>query len=192
MCIVSFVAWHWYNEINPLTPNDLYRGHYAPLTSNRCILYIYSSNIGTEYLNTVYTLRFFSLRNAICFIILTHLVSVLFTFYIHGVLKLKRNNSGAKRSTDFYNVLYTVSTQQYIRTVIQYTGCNRRNGPDFGRVFLMLNYTDITQNTYIQSWKVTDIMAIEMCGLLGCRRTVRRPWSHTCTMCPPARDMIMQ
>jgi len=32
-----------------------------------------------------------------------------------------------------------------------YTGCNRRNGPDFGRVFLTLNYTDITQNTYIQS-----------------------------------------
>jgi len=32
-----------------------------------------------------------------------------------------------------------------------YTGCHRRNGPDFGRVFLMLNYTDITQNTYIQS-----------------------------------------
>ena len=32
-----------------------------------------------------------------------------------------------------------------------YTGCNRRKGPDFGRVFLMLNYTDITQNTYIQS-----------------------------------------
>jgi len=25
------------------------------------------------------------------------------------------------------------------------------NGPNFGRVFLMLNYTDITQNTYIQS-----------------------------------------
>ena len=23
--------------------------------------------------------------------------------------------------------------------------------PDFGRVFLMLKYTDITQNTYIQS-----------------------------------------
>jgi hypothetical protein len=32
-----------------------------------------------------------------------------------------------------------------------YTGCNRRNGPDFGRVFLMLKYTDITQNTYVQS-----------------------------------------
>jgi len=32
-----------------------------------------------------------------------------------------------------------------------YTGCPRRNGQNFGRVFLMLNYTDITQNTYIQS-----------------------------------------
>ena len=32
-----------------------------------------------------------------------------------------------------------------------YTRCNRRNGPDFGRVFLRSNYTDITQNTYIQS-----------------------------------------
>jgi len=28
-----------------------------------------------------------------------------------------------------------------------YTGCPRRNVPDFGRVFLMRNYTDITQNT---------------------------------------------
>jgi hypothetical protein len=32
-----------------------------------------------------------------------------------------------------------------------YTGCPRRNVPDFGRAFLMLKYTDITQNTYIQS-----------------------------------------
>jgi len=34
----------------------------------------------------------------------------------------------------------------------RYTGCPRRNGPNFGRVFLMLNYTDITPNTYIQTW----------------------------------------
>jgi len=26
-----------------------------------------------------------------------------------------------------------------------YTGCPKRNVSDFGRVFLMLNYTDITQ-----------------------------------------------
>ena len=31
------------------------------------------------------------------------------------------------------------------------TGCPRRNVPDFGRVFLMLKFTDITQNTCIQS-----------------------------------------
>jgi hypothetical protein len=33
----------------------------------------------------------------------------------------------------------------------EYTGCPRRNVPDFGRVFLMLKHTDITQNTYVQS-----------------------------------------
>ena len=32
-----------------------------------------------------------------------------------------------------------------------YTGCHRRNGSNFGRVFLILNYTDITQNTYVLS-----------------------------------------
>ena len=42
-----------------------------------------------------------------------------------------------------------------------YIGCNRRNGPDFGRVFLRSNYTDITQNTYIQSSMVTEILARE-------------------------------
>jgi len=34
--------------------------------------------------------------------------------------------------------------------VVNNTGCPRRNVPDFGRVFLMLKYTDITQNTYVQ------------------------------------------
>ena len=38
-----------------------------------------------------------------------------------------------------------------ISTIYIYTGCNRRNGPNFGRVFLMLNYTEKTQNTYVQS-----------------------------------------
>ena len=43
----------------------------------------------------------------------------------------------------------------------QYTGCPRRKGPNFGRVFLRSNYTDITQNTYIQSSMVTEILNIE-------------------------------
>ena len=34
---------------------------------------------------------------------------------------------------------------------MQYTAGPRRNVPDFGRVFLMLKCTDITQNTYVQS-----------------------------------------
>ena len=45
---------------------------------------------------------------------------------------------------------------------IRYTGCNRRNGPDFGKVFLRSNYTDITPNTYIQSSMVTEILAREV------------------------------
>ena len=49
-----------------------------------------------------------------------------------------------------------------------YTGCPRRNVPDFGRVFLMLNYTDITQNTYVQSWTVTEIMAREVWNFDSC------------------------
>jgi hypothetical protein len=32
-----------------LTPNDPYMGRTAPLTSKRYILYIYSTNIGTDY-----------------------------------------------------------------------------------------------------------------------------------------------
>jgi len=44
--------------------------------------FIYSTNIGTEYFKHAIYSPFFSLRNAVCFIILTYLVPVLFTFYI--------------------------------------------------------------------------------------------------------------
>jgi len=70
------------SDINPLTPNDHYSDRAAPLTSKRCILYIYSTNTGTEYFNHGIYSPFFPLLNAVCFIILTYLVPVLFTFYI--------------------------------------------------------------------------------------------------------------
>ena len=77
--------------INLLTPNDTYRGRTAPLTSKRCILYIYSKNIGTEYFkHGIYSPFFPSIQNEVCFIILTYLVPVLFKFYIQGVLKFKK------------------------------------------------------------------------------------------------------
>ena len=54
-----------------------------------------------------------------------------------------------------------------------HTGCPRRNGQNLGRVFVMLKYTDIAQNTYVQSWTVTEIKAREKCGHLAFSRTVR-------------------
>ena len=76
--------------INRLKPNDPYMGRTAPLTSKRCILRIYSTNTGTEYFKHVLYSPFFFLQNAVCFIMLTCLVPVLFTFYIECVLKLKK------------------------------------------------------------------------------------------------------
>jgi len=80
---------------NLLTPDVNYSGRTAPLSSKSCILYIYSINIVTEYFKHGIYSPFLSLQNAVCFIILTYLVPVLFTFYIQGVLKLKKNNFGA-------------------------------------------------------------------------------------------------
>jgi hypothetical protein len=70
---------------------------------------------------------------------------------------------------------HQVWTQLQLRNIsyhIYYTGCPRRNVPNFERVFLTLKYTDITQNTYIQSWTVTEIMAWQKCGFLAVPRTV--------------------
>ena len=78
------------NQINLLMPNDNYSGRTAPLTSKCCILYIYSTNIGTEYFKHGIYSPFFPLQIAVCFINLTYLVPVLFTFYTQGVLKLKK------------------------------------------------------------------------------------------------------
>ena len=49
-------------------------------------------------------------------------------------------------SSNYYFCTWVIKMNLFI-----YTWCPRRNVPDLGRVFLMLKYTDITQNTYIQS-----------------------------------------
>ena len=52
----------------------------AQLTSRRCILNIYSTNIFTEYFKHAALSLFFSLQDAVYFIMLYFLVPVIFTF----------------------------------------------------------------------------------------------------------------
>ena len=85
-----------------------------------------------------------------------------------------------------WNIIYDINLKNIIKSAsswsVLYTGCPRRNMPDFGRVFLMLKYTDITQNTYVQSWTVKEIMDREKCGLLAGPRTVPVSWqSYPCS-----------
>ena len=78
--------------VNPLTPNDDYSGRTAPLTSKRCILYIYSANTGTEYFKHGIHSPFFPLHKSNVFG--SCIIHILYT----GCAKIKKNNSGALRT----------------------------------------------------------------------------------------------
>ena len=76
--------------LNRLTPNDPYMGLTAPLTSKLCILYIYSTNIGTEYFkHALYSPFFFSSKCS-----LFHNANLFGSFIIHilytGCAKIKK------------------------------------------------------------------------------------------------------
>jgi len=54
-------------------------------------------------------------------------------------------------------------------------------------MILMLKYTDITQNTYMQSWTIMEIMAREKCGFVAVTRTVPvklTRYPYTAHICP--------
>jgi len=97
-------------SLNPLTPNDPYSGRTAPLTSKRCILYIYSTNTGTEYFKHVIYCLFLSSSKCSLF----HNSNLFGSCFIHilytGCAKFKKKNSGAKRLMD--------------RKVVKFLKCN--------------------------------------------------------------------
>ena len=64
----------------PLAPNDVYICPTAQLTSRRCISNIYSTNILTEYFKHAAHSQFFSLQDAVYFIMLSFSVPAIFTF----------------------------------------------------------------------------------------------------------------
>jgi hypothetical protein len=99
-------------------PNDHYSGRTAPLTSKRCILYIYSTYIGAEYFkHGIYSSFFFSKCS------LFHNSNVFGSCIIHilytGCAKIKKNNSGAKRlstpkSARHGSVVITIQFPRYV------------------------------------------------------------------------------
>ena len=84
-------------QFNRLTFNDPYMGRTAPLTSKRCIVYIYSTNIGTEYFkHALYSPFFFSSKCSVF-----HNANLFGSCIIHilyrGCAKIKKKkSSGAK------------------------------------------------------------------------------------------------
>jgi len=113
-----------YVFFNPLTPNDHYSGRTAPLPSKYCILYIYSTNIGTKYFKHGIHSLFSYLQNVVYFIILTYLVPVLFKFYIQGVLKLKKNYSDPKTLKFLYYVVLSLLYSLVLRCCFR-TDCTQ-------------------------------------------------------------------
>ena len=103
---------------------------------------------------------------------------------VHYCVTKKRRKLSA--TVNIKNII----TSLFCITLELYTGCSRRNVPNFGRVFLMLNYTDITQNTYIQSYGDNGHQNVWASGVSTyCMPSVT---SYSSNARPPQPDMVMQ
>ena len=81
----------------PLTPNDLYISRTTPLTSKRCNLYIYSTNVGTEYFKHALCSPFFFSSKWSFFHNSNFFGScIIHILYTECTEIKKKNNSGAK------------------------------------------------------------------------------------------------
>jgi hypothetical protein len=85
----------------------------APLTSKHSILYIYSTNVGTEYFkHALYSPFFFSSKCS-----LFHNANLFGSCIIHILYtecaEIKENNSGAKGLNEHINQSFTISELRY-------------------------------------------------------------------------------
>ena len=102
----------------------------APLTSKRCFLYIYSTNIGTEYFKrALYSPFFFSSKCS-----LFHNANLFGSCIIHilytGCAKIKKNNSGSKGLMCWHNghnANYTDNTKIINQIASRQSKRHRRN-----------------------------------------------------------------
>jgi hypothetical protein len=84
----------YHQNVNPLPPSDPYSGRTAPLTSRSCILNTYSTNIRTEYLNTLRTGIFFLdinhkslIQSKVTFFLANHALLPFSCCFIYCVIK---------------------------------------------------------------------------------------------------------